>query len=193
MAQKAVGSKVYPLVQDTHPDILAETMSTGEPYPIKMAWLQATNPIACIAADPKKAYTAMRKMDFVVVVDMFMTPSAMACADLVLPVASALERDSIRVEQLFGAWWGPIRAINKIVQVGECKSDEEIVLELGRRLNPQSFPWESVEKMLDWLLRDSGMTFKDLREKGGPVYYPSSIGNTKKDCSDRTRSLVLTP
>ena len=48
----------------------------------------------------------MSKMDFVVVADLFITPTAMASADIVLPVASAFERDSIRVEQLFGSLVG---------------------------------------------------------------------------------------
>ena len=170
--QRRVGGKEYPLVPMSQPDVLVETMLTGEPYPIKMAWIQSTNPIACMAADPEKALRALQGLDFVVVADLFMTPSAMALADLVLPAASALERNSIRAECYETAWWGPLRAINKVIQVGECKSDEEITLELGRRLNPQAFPWESVEEMLDWIIRSTGMTFKELRDKGGSVYYP---------------------
>jgi len=95
----------------------------------------------------------------------------MAAADLILPVASVLERDSIRAECYETAWWGPLRTVNKIIQVGECKSDEEIVLELGRRLNPQAFPWKTVEEMLDFIIRDSGKTFKELRDQGTPRYY----------------------
>ena len=37
--------------------------------------------------------------------------------DVYVPVASVLERDSIRAEVL-GGWWGPIRTVNKIVQTG---------------------------------------------------------------------------
>jgi anaerobic selenocysteine-containing dehydrogenase len=171
-SRRRIGGKEYPLVPMAQPDVLVETMLTGEPYPIKMAWLQTTNPIACMAADPEKALRALQGLDFVVVVDLFMTPSAMALADIVLPAASALERNSIRVECFETAWWGPLRAMNKVVQIGECKSDEEITLELGRRLNPKAFPWENVEEMLDSVVRETGMTFKDLREKGGSVYYP---------------------
>lgn len=170
--QRRIGGKEYPLVPMAQPDVLVETMLTGKPYPIKMAWLQSTNPVACMAADPEKTLRALQGLDFVVVADLFMTPSAMALADLVLPVASALERDSIRAECYETAWWGPLRAINKVIQVGECKSDEEITLELGRRLNPAAFPWENVEEMLDFVIKDTGMTFKELREKGGCVYYP---------------------
>ncbi len=169
--QKTIGAGRHPFFKGAHPDAIAEAMLTGKPYPVKMAWMQATNPLACTAADPRRAYEAMRRCDFVVAVDLFMTPSAMALADLVLPAASVLERDSIRAE-FVGGWWGPLRAINKVVQVGECKSDEEILLEVGRRLNPSAFPWENVERMLDWLIRDTGLTFAELRERPIPYYAP---------------------
>ncbi len=172
--KKRIGYKNYPFVgsEFCQPDELLETILTDKPYPIKMAWLQATNPIANMGADPKRIYKALHRLDFIVVADLFMTPSAMALADLVLPVASVVERDSIRAEVL-GGWWGPIRAVNKIIQIGECKSDEEILLDVGRRLNPDSFPWENVEQLMDWLLRDMGLTFKELREgTQKPLYAP---------------------
>lgn len=172
MKKKRIGAKEYPLVPMAQPDILVDTMLTGKPYPIKMAWIQSSNPIACMGADSKKTLQALLAMEFVVVADMFMTPTAMAAADLVLPVASGLERDGIRTECYETAWWGPLRAVNKVIQVGECKSDDEITLELGKRLNPGGFPWKDLEEMLDWLIRDSGRTFKEMRGLGTPHYYP---------------------
>jgi len=175
---RIIGGEQYPLmmakvgVPRAVPDLIAEAMLTEVPYPIKMAWLQTTNPVACMAAEPQRVYHAMRKLDFVVVVDLFMTPSAVAFADIVLPAGSALERDSLRTDTYGRAWWGPLRAINKVVKVGNCKSDEEIILDVGKRLNPRAFPWENVEEMLDYLLRDTGMSFADLREQGLPIYSP---------------------
>ncbi len=169
--KKTLGQKDFPFFKGAHPDAMAEAMYSGKPYPLKMAWMQATNPLTCTGADPRKAYHALRNCDFVVAVDLFMTPSAMACADLVLPAASVLERDSFRAE-FVGGWWGPLRAINKVVQIGEAKSDEQILLEVGRRLNPESFPWENVEQMLDSLLAEAGLTFAELRERPIPRYAP---------------------
>ena len=171
--QKRIGAKEYPWLLMAHPDMAIEQMITEKPYPLKMLWLQGTNPLACTGSDPRKLYEGMRKLDFVVVLELFMTPSAMAFADVVLPATTGLERDSIRNEIGNGSsWWGPARTINKIVQVGECKSDEEIILELGKRLNPQGFPWANVEEMLNSLLQKSGMTFEELREEGAGVYRP---------------------
>jgi anaerobic selenocysteine-containing dehydrogenase len=172
--KKTIGTDEYPLMMTrlprASPDLLIEAIFTRRPYPLKMAWLQSTNPIACMAAEPQKVYQAMRKMDFLVVVDLFMTPSAMAFADLVLPAASALERDSLRADTFGTAWWGPLRAINKVIRTGNCKSDEEIILDVGKRLNPKAFPWENVEEMLDYLLADTGTSFAELRDQGLPSY-----------------------
>jgi anaerobic selenocysteine-containing dehydrogenase len=180
MMKKRIGFKEYPTVTIAHPDLITDAIVTGKPYPIKMAWIQGTNPLACIAADPRYLYKGINNLDFVVVLDLFMTPSAMAMADIVLPVASALERDTIRAESWGNAWWGPVRTINKIIQVGECKSDEEILLDIGKRLNPDAFPWESVEEMLDFMLEPSGETFAELREKGYPEYYPFTYKKYEK-------------
>jgi anaerobic selenocysteine-containing dehydrogenase len=62
-------------------------------------------------------------------------------------------------------------AINKVCQIGECKSDMQINLELGRRLAPEAWPWESVEEMYDFILKDTGMTFEEL-QVNSPAYLP---------------------
>ena len=100
-------------------------------------------------------------------VDLFMTPTIMALADLVMPAATFPERNGIRVGD------GPQRGevINKVTQIGECKSDMEINLELGKRLNPDAWPWDTVEEMLTELLKPTGYTFEELRE-AAPVYLP---------------------
>ena len=36
----------------------------------------------------------------------------------------------------------PVRTLSQGDQYYEAKSDEEIMVELGRRLNPDAFPWE---------------------------------------------------
>jgi anaerobic selenocysteine-containing dehydrogenase len=145
-------------------DRLMEVIFTGKPYPIKMIWFQTSNPLACTGQEPRRLCEALNGMDFVVVADLFMTPTAMM-ADLVLPVASALERDSFRW------WWAEweLQAINKVIELGECKTDEEIALTVGKRLNPEAFPWKNAEEYLDDRLKGLGMTFKELREEG-PIF-----------------------
>jgi len=147
------------------PDKWLESMSTNDPYPARGAWIQTTNTIVGGFAGPRKAYDALKKLEFVVVVDLFMTPTAAAFADVVLPAAMFPEKDS------FKTWgWDRMQAINKAVEpAGECKGDLEIQLAVGKRLNPEAWPWNSVEEIYDEFLQPLGMTFRELREKG-PVY-----------------------
>lgn len=148
------------------PDDVVETLQTDKPYPVRAAWIQANNPIACMGADPKRLYEGLKKLEFVVVVDVFKTPTAVALADILLPVATYPERDGLR------AVWYNVGAINKATQFGETKSDMEINLELGRRFNPKAWPWANVQEMFSDKLKDAGVTFEELREHGGQKYPP---------------------
>ena len=99
-------------------------------------------------------------LDFIVGVDLFMTPTIMALADYVLPAATYPERDGLRIGD------GPQRGetINKVCSVGECKSDMEINLELGRRLNPDAWPWADVKEMFSSIIAETGYSFDEMRE-----------------------------
>jgi anaerobic selenocysteine-containing dehydrogenase len=129
--KKRIGTWKFRPIRDfrafAHPDTVLEQIFTGKPYPIKGMWIQAANPIACTGLDPEKWYRALKKLDFVVVVDLFMTPTAML-ADLVLPAATFLEKYSLK------AWWTPLQAIKKVITVEECKSDIEINFELAKKI-----------------------------------------------------------
>jgi anaerobic selenocysteine-containing dehydrogenase len=150
---------------------IAEQILMGEPYPIKAAWIQGTNPLAGNAAEPKKVHDALRSLEFVAVTDLFMTPTAMACADIVLPAATYAERDGIGVPvPLLNKTF--VGATNKAIEpVGECKSDLEIDFEIGRRLNPENWPWKNVHEILDDMSQPFQMTFDQLRDQSG-VYTP---------------------
>ena len=116
---------------------------------------------ANMAGDAKRVYKAMLKVPFICVADLFMTPTAVACADLVLPVQASPERDSMR------AWWRPYRTLKKVIEAdSEVKGDEELILELGKRLNPKMFPWDNIKEMYDWALAkaDRGLTFDKMTE-----------------------------
>lgn len=179
-AEKRIGLDRYSLLrfgfQLAHPDVVVnETMQTDKPYPLRAAWIQTTNPIACMGAQPSKLYSGFEKFEFIVVVDIFKTPTVMAFADIVLPAATYPERDGLRLGD--GAQRG--ETINKVCQIGECKSDMEINLEMGRRFNPAAWPWKDVKEMYDYLLEDTGMKFDELREVA-PAFLPYQYGLHEK-------------
>lgn len=156
----------YPLfraVGESQCDELYKCLETEKPYKIQMLWIQGTNPIANTGAEAKRVYEAMKKVPFIVGADLFMTPTLMAFADLILPAATSPECDSLR------SWWTPLRAMTKVIEVEEAKPDVQIMLDLGKRLNPTAFPYDNVRELLTDLIKPTGMTFEEL-ENHGPLY-----------------------
>ena len=136
-------------------DTVLEQIMSDEPYPIKGLWMQTGNLIAGIGFEPKKWRDAFKKLDFIAAVDLFMTPTTQY-ADVVLPAASFLEKESVR------SWWIPLQTINKAITVDGCKPDVEINFELARRFDP-TLKWDTIHELFDDILRPSGMTFEELQ------------------------------
>jgi anaerobic selenocysteine-containing dehydrogenase len=165
---KKIGRGVYPFLDATYPpavgSVVIDQLLGGSPYPIKGAWIQGTNTFACGGADSRRVYEAFRTLDFVAVVDLFMTPTAAAFADIVLPAATYPERDGIATT---GGNISYVGTTNRAIEpLGECKSDMEINLGLGRILNAEAWPWASVREMFDAMVKPMRHTFETLREKG---------------------------
>ena len=166
LQEKRIGVEKYPLHKfgaaacAVGDEILLQ-LESGQPYEIQVMYMAGTNPIVNMAAEAPRVYKAMLKVPFIVVADLWMTPTCVACADLVLPVAMSPERDRYR------EWWTPSRAITKITQYEEAKSDEEILVDLSLRLNPEGVPWTDVESMLNWVLAkdDAPTTWTELKDK----------------------------
>ena len=168
--EKRIGAAEWPGLSTgmatTHPDATLDTLETGLPYALKMGWFNSSNlltPTCC--AQPKRWHDAIIKLEFNVVQDLFMTPTAMACADIFLPMSTWAEHDGIVITH-YGRnciFMGPM---NKALEVGECKSDVEVCMAIGNRLNPDWWPWDNAPAFFDNQLAEIGMTFDDLREAG---------------------------
>ena len=142
------------------PQSIIEAILEDDPYPVRAAYIQAAN-IITQWPNANQTHKAMKKLDFVVVADQFMTPTA-ALADVVLPVTTYLEFDSI--EQ---PWHFPIASIQqKVAQVGECWPDGKILNELLRKLGFHHYVWEDMNQCLDSILRPAGITFEEFRKIG---------------------------
>jgi anaerobic selenocysteine-containing dehydrogenase len=170
--KKRCGADKYPYLANfrgwAQPDVAVQQMLDCKPYPIKAAWIQTTNMLGGQAADLNKHYKALMNMEFNVVVDSFHNPTTMAVADIILPVATFAEKESFR------AWYVPLQIIQPAVQVGECKSDWEINLELARRFNPkvrEMYP--TFQAFADQRMEKSGYTYKDLQENHGGWVFPT--------------------
>lgn len=138
-------------------DLTLEQIFTGQPYPIKGLWLQTAGTLQGLGMDPRRWREALKKLDFVVAVDLFHTPTTQY-ADVVLPAGTFLEKDSFR------SWWVPLQSIQKVMTVDDCRPDVEINFELARRFDPE-FRFETVNDLFDDILKPSGMTFQELRDR----------------------------
>ena len=143
-------------------DMILKALETGEPYPIKAMWMQTNNPIANMGAEPQRILPALQGTDFNVVVDLFMTPTAMACADIFLPACTFVERIGLTGHQPY--YLGAIAQC--IEPLGESKSDMQIITELGRRfMGEEGSPWNSMEEFFDYLLRKTPFKYQDMKER----------------------------
>jgi anaerobic selenocysteine-containing dehydrogenase len=169
--EKRIGANDYPMIKNfrgwVQPDVLIEQLETDKPYKVHGAWIQTSNILGGQAADPKRHYEAMKKLDFVVVVDLFQNPTSMALADIFLPAVSFTEKESFR------SWWQPLCITQPAVApVGECKSDWEINLEMAKRLATNPIPYDTVKDLINDRLKDGNTDFDTLAAKGGWEYPP---------------------
>jgi thiosulfate reductase/polysulfide reductase chain A len=115
-------------------------------------------------ANTNLVYQALMKLDYMVCADLFMTPTA-ELADIVLPAASWPELNEIAALPTIAG--NVVMGQQKVVQIGECKSDEEIFVALARRMKLPVCT-ESVEEVLDKMLKNGGqpVDFRGLTERG---------------------------
>ncbi|MCG6875115.1 MAG: molybdopterin-dependent oxidoreductase [Betaproteobacteria bacterium] len=135
-----------------HIPTLLQAMREGKPYPVK-AFLVFGNNTLSTYANAKLVRESLMKLDYMVCADLFMTPTA-ELADIVLPAAAWPELDQIVGLPTVAA--NVVLAQQKAVQVGECKPDEEIFVELARRMK-LAVGTESVKEVLDAQLASGGL------------------------------------
>ncbi|MFC1990239.1 molybdopterin-dependent oxidoreductase, partial [Chloroflexota bacterium] len=158
---KRLGSSTYRLADKIAvitPKMVWDAILVEKPYPVKAVQLHGSNPVIT-RANANQVYRALSQVDFLVVSDFFLTPTA-ELADIVLPAATWLEMDDI------GDYWkrqSYLYPRKKIVQIGECRSDHEIFMELGKRLGQEHYWRGNVEDDLDYILEPSGLTWKQFQ------------------------------
>lgn len=109
---------------------LSRAILTEKPYPVKALYAHGMN--FRMFPGAKDMEEALKKLDFFVDVDIFMTDSA-KLADIVLPVCTSYERGEFKV---FGG--GYAQYTQPVVPpLYECRRDDEIIIELARRLGIQ--------------------------------------------------------
>jgi anaerobic selenocysteine-containing dehydrogenase len=144
------------------PSLFRKAVLEKFPYPVKAAYMQGTNPLVTYA-DSKKTYETLMKLDFIAVADIFMTPTA-CMADIVLPAATHFEFNDIGH---YGLGHGYILARPKVVDPPqECWPDIKILNELGKALTSEDYWYDDYEKLLDEILKPSGISYPEFVAQG---------------------------
>ncbi len=153
---------------------LYDAILKEKPYPVKSLFIAGSNPVLTWP-NSNRMREALEKVEFLAVMDLFMTETA-KYADLFLPSVTFLERYELcdYYSVIFGIPYMILR--KKVIEpLGESKSDVEFWLELAKRMGYREyFPWETVEEMLDYVLKPTGLTVKDLIDK-----YPAGLWTGK--------------
>jgi len=144
---------------EVHPQHLVDAILKEKPYPIQAVGIFGSNPLLTWS-NSRRVYEAFERVNFMAIADLVMTPTA-ALADIVLPVTSYLETDAVIASDM-GMGVTCLMAQQKAVQVGECRSNPEIVMELAQRLGLGEYFWKDLHSYLDDYLRPMGITFAEL-------------------------------
>ncbi|MBM6616921.1 molybdopterin-dependent oxidoreductase [Bacillus suaedaesalsae] len=143
----------------------AEGILTAEEPPIKMIFVTCGNPLTQVP-DTNKVKQAFERVDTIVVIDQYMTDTAVV-ADYVLPTTTSFEVEDVYYSSMYHGYvnYGP-----KLVEApGEVKSDFEIWSELANRLgfgDEFSYTREQFIKMGLTSLIGNNVTFDQIKQKG---------------------------
>lgn len=138
-AEAAWGVQLNDKLGKTHTEIF-DACYNGE---IKSMYLIGENPVIS-EANSSHATEAMKKTDFLVVQDIFMTETAQL-ADVVLPATTFAEKDGT-----FTNTERRVQRVRKAIEPeGGIKPDWWITCEIAKRLGGKGFDYDSPEQILD--------------------------------------------
>jgi anaerobic selenocysteine-containing dehydrogenase len=153
-------------------------------------------------ADSRRGREALAALDFYVHADLFMNPTA-ELADIVLPVASAFEREALKIGfEVSTDAQSLVQLRRRVAQPrGEARSDTEIVFDLACRLGLGAHFWHGdIDAAYRYQLGPSGVSLDALRENPSGVRVPLQTryrkfaeqnGGTPKGFATPTRKIEL--
>jgi len=183
------GGSHFPIADASHgnPQMLAHAILNEDPYPIKALIANRFEPLGSIP-DSAGVRQALDKLDLIVAIDVNYSEIAWY-ADVLLPESTYLERgDSIQAisglkPQLF---------IRKpaVSPRYDTKPGWWIIKQLGNRLDiGQYFPFETVEDIWNFQLKDTGVKLADFDQKGFVVLSDKALWwDREKDIKFKTPS-----
>lgn len=146
----------------------AKVVLEGKPYPIRTLIVSGSNP-AISWPNSNKFKMALEKLEFKVVMDIFMTATG-EMADMVLPASSFFEGNTIAfkiIHRVQGQVLPYVMLGRQVIKpLWESWPDWKFWFELAKRMGYEEyFPWKDDLELLDYVMGPSGLTVKYLTEE----------------------------
>ncbi|HET9496643.1 MAG TPA: molybdopterin-dependent oxidoreductase [Chloroflexia bacterium] len=170
MAERPLGPALF---QSVTTDEIYRAILEHKPYRVQGMVGFGAN-LLMAHADGGRGREALKALDFYVHADLFMNPTA-ELADIVLPVASAFEREALKTGfEVSADAQATVQLRQRVVEPrGEARADIEIVFDLACRLGLGEHFWHGdIEAAYRHQLEPSGITLEQLRENPGGVRAP---------------------
>ena len=137
---------------------LPRAILSGEPYPLRALYAHGMNMRMFTGA--KEMEEALRKIEFFVDVDLFLTDSA-KYADIVLPACSSYERGEFKV---YGG--GHAQYTQPVIEpLFEARRDDEIIIDLANRLGvADELIRSDPDTCISYMLRNTPIDLDELKK-----------------------------
>jgi anaerobic selenocysteine-containing dehydrogenase len=138
----------------------------SDPYPIRAVLVEGGNPLLSHENSRGFVYKAIMSLDFILVMDQFMTPTA-ELADIVLPATTPFERDEIHGPS-FSSFPRYINAASpKVIEpLWECRNDADVFADILKRFGLDYGGSTYREYIDNVLLKPRGIDFEELKKRG---------------------------
>lgn len=131
---------------------------------VKAMYIMGEDPVLS-DADANHVRSGLEKLDFMVVQDLFMTPTA-ELADVFLPAACYAEKD--------GTFTNTERRVQRVRKAvnppGEARLDWKIICDIAKGLGAKGFDFKNEEEIFDGIRESSpayrGMTYERIDKRG---------------------------
>jgi len=181
MNEKRLGNEFlltqFEFTRLAHPPSVIKAILEETPYPVKAMLIMAANPVLT-SPNSQEVVAALEKLDFLAVVDIFMTKTA-ELADVVLPACTFLEQTYYATYEA-GAYLKPtipgllMLRPQVVPPLEESRPDWNIIFELAKKLGyAEYFPWKDIEEAIDYELQPIGITLRDLRDHPEGIQIPA--------------------
>jgi anaerobic selenocysteine-containing dehydrogenase len=157
-----IGSQRFPIWTERYREMqsnaIADQIESSDPYPIKALFSAGLNEL--FFPNSSRIVENLKKLDFIAVTEYFPTP-ATQLADVVLPIASWLERHILLID-----YGENVKLIEPaIAPLDESWSEWKIYSELAKRLGFGDLFWGGdFEKCVNYMLEPLGITYETLKQ-----------------------------